>query len=311
MPVVSMASIDKRFGALKAVDDLSFEIGRGEVFALLGPNGAGKTTTVRLLLGMIAPDRGVIRWSLDAGRPEPRAADIGYLPEDRGLYRDQPVLRTLVYLAALRGMPHGEAEAEARRWLARFDLAGRGHEKLEALSKGNQQKVQFVSAVLHGPRVALLDEPFAGLDPVNQDFVVDLIRELRDAGTTIVLSAHQMDLVERLADRVLLISHGRAVLRGTLAEIRSAAESATRLVFDIEGDSAGGADGWPDIVEATIGPGRVTVLVRRGADLGPVVAHAASRFRLRGVRSESVSLHDLYVQAVRRAGTAGPAEVAS
>jgi ABC-2 type transport system ATP-binding protein len=303
MTIVSMASVEKHFGPLKAVDGLSFEIGRGDIFALLGPNGAGKTTTVRLLLGMVVPDGGVIRWMLDGANPMPRASDIGYLPEDRGLYRDQPVLRTLVYLAALRGMPHEEARAEARRWLARFDLADREGEKLEALSKGNQQKVQFVSAVLHRPLVALLDEPFAGLDPINQDFVVDLIRELRDAGTTIVLSAHQMNLVERLADRVLLISRGRAVLRGTLAEIRGAAEAGTRLEFDIEGEPADAAEGWPEAAAATLSPGRVSVLVRRGADLGPVLAHAASRFRLRAVRSEAVCLHDLYVEAVKRAAS--------
>jgi ABC-2 type transport system ATP-binding protein len=226
--VLEVRAVEKRFATVRAVDGISFDVRAGELFALLGPNGAGKTTLVRMLAGILRPDAGSIRYLL-AGRscdaPDPGA--LGYLPEERGLYRETEVLDTLAYFGVLRGMGRRAALAAAEAWLERFGLRDRARERVDALSKGNQQKVQLVAAILHGPAFGIFDEPFSGLDPINQDLFLDVFAELRAAGTTIVLSAHQMQLVERAADRILLVHRGREVLSGTLDEIRRRAGAAS------------------------------------------------------------------------------------
>ena len=238
-PIVRVDRVEKSFDSVKAVDGISFEVQPGEIFALLGPNGAGKSTLVRMLLGILRPDAGTISYSL-GNPPEPR--DLGYLPEDRGLYKDVPVLRTLTYFGTLRGMDRSAAETAAREWLGRLSLAERATDKLETLSKGNQQKVQFIASILHRPRFAVLDEPFSGLDPLNQSFFLDLLRELRDGGTTILLSAHQMELIERTADRVLLMGRGREVLSGTIEEVlRSGDPSRRESLHDVYIRALGGS----------------------------------------------------------------------
>ncbi|HKX57081.1 MAG TPA: ATP-binding cassette domain-containing protein [Xanthomonadales bacterium] len=220
MPVyLSVDQISKKYKTTQAVDQLSFQVERGRIFAFLGPNGAGKSTSVRMLLGLIKPDSGTIRFQgLDEG-VRPPAETVGYLPEERGLYLDRTVLDNLIYLGRLRGMEKHAAHDKACGWLERFDLHDRRNEKVDALSKGNQQKVQLIAAILHDPVVAILDEPFSGLDPINQEKMLEILFELKARGTTILLSAHQMSLVERLADDLLLMSHGRAVLQGPVAEI--------------------------------------------------------------------------------------------
>ncbi len=226
-PIVRFIDVHKSFAGRPAVDGVSFEIRQGEVFALLGPNGAGKTTTVRMLVGIIQPDEGAIEVCLDgvvSRRLPPQRT--GYLPEDRGLYRDVSVRRNLEYFGMLRGLDRREAAAATDRWLARVDLMDRADERVDVLSKGNQQRLQFVAAIMHRPVLAILDEPFSGLDPLSQEFFLDLVRELRDAGTTVLLSAHQMDLVERVADRVLLMNRGREILSGTRSELLAQAETA-------------------------------------------------------------------------------------
>ena len=220
MPVyLSVDQISKKYKTTQAVDRLSFQVERGTIFALLGPNGAGKSTSVRMLLGLIRPDSGTIRFQGLAEGERPPAESVGYLPEERGLYLDRSVIDNLVYLGQLRGMEKHAAHDKACGWLQRFDLLERQKERVDALSKGNQQKVQLIAAILHDPVVALLDEPFSGLDPVNQEKMLDILRELKAGGTTILLSAHQMALVERLADDLLLMSHGRSVLQGPVADI--------------------------------------------------------------------------------------------
>jgi ABC-2 type transport system ATP-binding protein len=216
---LSVDQISKKYKTTQAVDRLSFQVERGKIFAFLGPNGAGKSTSVRMLLGLIRPDSGSIRFHdlADGQRPSPNA--MGYLPEERGLYLDRSVLDNLVYLGRLRGMDKQAAKDKASVWLKRFDLLERQDEKVSALSKGNQQKVQLIAAILHDPEVAILDEPFSGLDPINQEKMLEILRELKARGTTILLSAHQMALVERLADDLLLMSHGRSVLQGPVADI--------------------------------------------------------------------------------------------
>jgi ABC-2 type transport system ATP-binding protein len=228
-PIIQFDDVAKSFAGRHAVRDLSFAVERGEIFALLGPNGAGKTTAVRMLVGIFRPDAGTIRVTIDgATMPNPPATRTGYLPEERGLYREVPVLRTLVYFGMLRGLDRRDATIRATGWLERLGLLDRRDEKIDALSKGNQQRVQLIAAILHQPALAILDEPFTGLDPVSQETFLDLVRELRRSGTTILLSAHQMDLVERTADRMLLLNHGRRILDGSLDDLRQAT-TASRL----------------------------------------------------------------------------------
>ena len=219
-PLVAAQGIGKSFGSVRAVDKISFEVLPQQIFSLLGPNGAGKSTLVRMLIGMLPPDEGTFLWQNDGGgNVALDRAKIGYLPEDRGLYKDQPVTATLEYFAALRGLNRAESRRVAQMWIERLELKQYAKSKLETLSKGNQQKVQIATAVLHRPALVVLDEPFSGLDPINQELMVKLIREIREEGATILLSAHQLSLIERLADHVMIIAKGREVLSGTVGEI--------------------------------------------------------------------------------------------
>jgi ABC-2 type transport system ATP-binding protein len=220
LPFLDVRGVGKRFASVQAVAQLSLTVRPGEIFALLGPNGAGKSTLLRMLVGITRPDEGEVRWpSLGVDRL-PTAA-LGYLPEDRGLYQDMPLVAVLTYFGSLRGLAPDVAKRAAEHWLDRLELLPRAKEKVGSLSKGNQQKVQFAAAVLHRPTCAILDEPFSGLDPLNQELFLRLVTELRDQGTTVILSAHQMALVERLADHVFIMQHGREVLSGTMPEIRA------------------------------------------------------------------------------------------
>jgi ABC-2 type transport system ATP-binding protein len=219
MHTVEVAHISKSFGKTQAVADVSFHVERGEIFGLLGPNGAGKTTTIRIMLDIFKPDSGDVS-VLDGPMNEEKKNHIGYMPEERGLYQDIPLERCLIYLGTLKGLTAEEARRRLGGWLERFDLAAHKNKKVKELSKGMQQKAQIIAAVMHEPELLIVDEPFAALDPVNTQMVKDLMRELRDAGTAIIMSTHQMHQVEELGDRILLISEGRDVLYGNLAEIR-------------------------------------------------------------------------------------------
>lgn len=209
--------VEKRYATVQAVAGISLEVQPGEAVALLGPNGAGKTTLLRMLVGITRPDAGRILWRGGAAPLSP--AELGYLPEDRGLYQDMPIKRTLTYFARLRGIAAADAERRAASWLERFELGDRANEKLSALSKGNQQKVQLAAAILHAPAFAILDEPFSGLDPINQELFLSIVRELRAVGTTLLFSAHQMSLVERMADRVMVLHRGKELLHGQISDI--------------------------------------------------------------------------------------------
>lgn len=216
--ILQVQNLTKRFGDLVAVDDLSFEVEPGEVFGLLGPNGAGKTTTIRMILDIIPPDAG--RITVLGGSPAAAQPRIGYLPEERGLYRNVRVLDMLVYLAELKGADRARARQRAREWLARMGLEDRASNRVRDLSRGMQQRLQVVASIVHDPDLVFLDEPFQGLDPVNVERVKGVIADLRREGKTVVLSTHQMNLVEVLCDRILLINRGRAVLYGPLADIK-------------------------------------------------------------------------------------------
>jgi ABC-2 type transport system ATP-binding protein len=228
MKALEIHGLRKQFDGVRAVDDISFEVGEGEIFGLLGPNGAGKTTTIRIIVDIFKPDAGTVSV---LGEPPGRSqARIGYMPEERGLYRNMRVGEMPRYLAELKGMTGSEAEIRTGQWLKRVDLQDWKHRKVKDLSRGMQQKLQFVSTVVHNPKFVILDEPFQGLDPVNVELIKNLIRALRDEGATVMLSSHQMNLVEALCDRIILIDHGRPVLYGSLADIKKKFASNTVLV---------------------------------------------------------------------------------
>ncbi len=216
--VIQVERLYKQYATLVAVDHLSFEVGSGEIFGLLGPNGAGKTTTIRMLMDIIAPDAGTVRLLGEA--PGAARERIGYLPEERGLYRNLRVLDCLTYLGELKGKTRAAASRRAAELLERVDLAEWGKRKVQELSRGMQQKVQIIASIVHDPEVVILDEPFQGLDPINVEMVKSLIRDLRASGKTIVLSAHEMNQVEALCERIALINHGQIVLYGELADIK-------------------------------------------------------------------------------------------
>lgn len=300
-PLLAVRGIRKQFHTVTAVDGISFTIDRREIFGLLGPNGAGKTTTVRMLLRVIHPDEGSITYTF--GRPgtsDPPPSAIGYLPEDRGLYREIPIMKTLIYMGLLRGMDRKSAEASATQWLERVGLADRAKEKLDSLSKGNQQKVQFISSILHRPTFAILDEPFSGLDPVNQEFFLGIIRELRAAGMTVLLCAHQMNLVERLADRVLLINRGREVLSGTISGITSQAGSGKKIILKLDADLKETKTALMEGVDhmEILPGGEIACALRDGTSVRSFLSAAAARWNIVDIRTESPDLHDIFIRTV-------------
>ena len=209
---------------MRAVDQVSFAVQKGDIYGFLGPNGAGKTTTIRMIMGIIQPDSGSIEIS-DNNMDNLGRQIIGYLPEDRGLYQKQKLGEIIVYFGLLRGLEKTAAKAKAAEWLERFGLGDQQKRKVEELSKGNQQKVQFILSLVHDPSLLILDEPFTGLDPLNQLLLKEIIQEKRKAGTTILFSTHQMEQVERLCNNICLINQGRIIVEGALESIRAAHQS--------------------------------------------------------------------------------------
>jgi len=313
--VLSVRSIRKVFKDRVAVDDLSFDVQPGEIFGFLGPNGAGKTTSLRMILGITRPDAGSV---LFEGREQVDRSRIGYLPEERGLFEDQKVIDSLGYLGELRGMAPRDARAAGASWLERLGLSDRSKSKLNELSKGMQQKIQFAAAVLHGPTLAVLDEPFSGLDPLNQELFLEVVRELRERGTTVLFSAHQLNLVERLCDRFLLIARGREVLSGSLETMRrtisgGATETLVLELMTRNGSppldpararAAFGDVGVAGTVKAELVGGgklRVEAGLARQHDVGPALAALGGTWAIVTIETDPISLHEIYLRAVRSA----------
>jgi ABC-2 type transport system ATP-binding protein len=215
--------VTKRFAGHTAVHELSLEVPRGGIFGLLGPNGAGKTTTIRMMLHVITPDEGTITLFGGGGTGRELAHRVGYLPEERGLYKKMRVLDHLIFLAEIRSLSRGEARRRSLQWLDRLGLHDWTNHRVEDLSKGMQQKVQFIGALLHEPELVILDEPFSGLDPVNSQVMKDVVVEIARSGRTVLFSTHIMEQAEKMCDRVAIIARGRKVLDGSLAEIKAGA----------------------------------------------------------------------------------------
>lgn len=243
MPVLTVDEVTKQFDKVLAVDKASFSAEPGRILGLLGPNGAGKTTTIRMITYITVPDSGEIRFGDKKVGPWSQER-MGYLPEERGLYKKMKVGDQLVYFAELKGLPRKEANKRVRRWLERFGAEDWYSRKTNELSKGMQQKIQFITAVLHEPDLLVLDEPFGGLDPINAELLQDVIMELKEGGCTILFASHRMEQVEQLCDDICLISQGEILVRGALRDIKRKAGKNT-VVIDFEG-----SDTFLDTMEA-------------------------------------------------------------
>jgi len=301
MDALRIERVTKEFGDFTAVNDLSFSVPRGEVFGFLGGNGAGKTTTLRMVLDIIRPTHGSIS-VLGRAPGRANAQAIGFLPEERGLYRQMTALDTIAYFGRLKGMAAGDARAEGRRLLDRFGLSANDKTTVDKLSKGMAQKVQLATAVVNAPQLLILDEPFSGLDPVNQGLLEDEIRRSSASGTTVVFSTHVMQHAERLCDRLLLLAKGRKRFEGTLDEARAqipsrllvvAQHSPTSLVGVVTAEqSKGGVDGWKEW-DVTLSP---------GVSPGDVLETCTTQgFALRGFEERRASLHDVFLYLVEPA----------
>ena len=237
MNSLKVDQIVKNYGEKTAVNHLSFEVAQGEIYGLLGANGAGKTTTMRMILGLILPDEGTISY---LGKPygKEQLSMLGYLPEERGMYPKIKVSDQIIYLAQLRGMSRKDADANLKRWLEKFQVPEYYNKKVEELSKGNQQKVQFIASVIHNPRFLILDEAFSGLDPVNVELLKSTVKELRDSGTSIVFSTHRMEHVEELCRNITIMDKSNPVLQGPIKDIKKKFPQ-ERVVVALNGDITG------------------------------------------------------------------------
>src|SRR4051794_27843753 len=292
--------LSKRFGSVVALDDLTFEVPPGQVFGFLGANGAGKTTTIRTTLGVPEPDPGGVPCRGAPTSSLPRST-FGYLPEERGLYPRMRVLDQLVFFAGLQGIPRDVAAKSAQAWLARFRAEDLAPRRAEQLSKGNQQKIQFIAAVLHDPQVLMMDEPFTGLDPVNVMLLREAFLELRDRGRTVVFSTHQMEVAEALCESVAIVDRGRMVVGGPIRDVRRA--TGRRLVHvAVDGDHR-----MPWLAAVARGPGipagmdRSSVELDEGVEPDAVLAAAiASGARIRHFELADPTLEQVFIDVVGR-----------
>jgi len=293
---LELIGLTKRYGDLVALDECSIAVRPGRVLGLLGPNGAGKTTAMRVIFGLVVPDGGEVRWG---GATVDREARLrfGYMPEERGLYPHMQVRAQLEYLAALSGLERRDAEAAARRWLARLGLEERGEDRVDALSHGNQQRVQLAAALVHDPVALVLDEPFAGLDPLGVDALAAVIGELARGGAAVMFSSHQLDLVEDVCQDVVVIDHGRVVMHGELDRLRAAS---TRRYLDVGFRGTGrwipaGAHARVIVAE----PGHTRLELVDGFDLEALVGLTRSAGEVTRFSLQPPALSDLFHEALQ------------
>jgi ABC-2 type transport system ATP-binding protein len=293
--VLVLEGVTKRFGSFTAVDDFSLRLPAGQVLGFLGPNGAGKTTTIRMVMSILYPDAGRIE-VLGHPRAEAVKDRIGYLPEERGLYRKMTVQDTLAYFGRLKGLHGNTLRQRIDESLSRIGLEDWRRKRVEALSKGMSQKLQFVCAILHRPELVILDEPFAGLDPLNVDLLERLLTELRQAGSTVVFSTHQMNQAERMCDRVVLINRGRKVIEGTVHEVRE--RFATRFVV-LEGEGEFGALAEFDgVTSARITTGHARLELAAQAEPSAVLERALRLGRVSRFEVQRPDLQEIFVRLV-------------
>jgi ABC-2 type transport system ATP-binding protein len=289
--VLEIDRVSKRYGEVEALHDLSLTVKPGEIFGFVGANGAGKTTTMRVVLGVLKADSGSVIWD---GAPITFAARrrIGYIPEDRGLYPKMGVLAQLVYFAQLHGLNRKAAREASTALLERLGLADRAKSQLQSLSHGNQQRVQLAGALVFSPELLVLDEPFAGLDPVAVDSMTEILRSEADAGNPVVLSSHQLDIVERICDRVGIINHGQMVATGTVDELTE--RGPLRFWVDVPGAGAGWYAGVPRTTLVEHAGSRWLLQLEGGADDQAVLRAALDTGPVREFRRDRQALTQLF-----------------
>jgi len=293
---LAVKGIGKSYEKRRVVDDISFEVYPGEIMALLGPNGAGKTTIIRIIMGIVGPDEGDIGFSLGSGERSKTIvkSKVGYMPEERGLYRESKVMDVLVFLAGLKGVPKNLARKRAQSWLARFGLEDYADAKVQELSKGMAQRIQFIATVLHEPSLVVLDEPFSGLDPVSQDIFLEEIRRLAQGGTAVLLCSHQMNLVEAVSHRIFLINRGQKVLYGPLQDIK-AQYGNYRVNMVIEGDNSQ-LFRHPLVAEHDQKDNRLMLLLQDGVEPAEFVSTLDPDLPIEEMSISRISLHDIFVR---------------
>ena len=295
MHTIELKNVRKSYDQFVAVDDLSFQIEQGAVFGLLGPNGAGKTSTIRMMIGITVPDAGEIQMF---GKPFERSSlnRVGYLPEERGLYKKMKVLDQLIFLGQLHGLDAPRARRQALAWSERMEISGWLEKKVEELSKGMQQKIQFIATLLHEPDFIIMDEPFGGLDPVNAALLKDALLDLKSKGKTILFSTHRMDQVEKLCDTICLINRGKSVLQGDLKEIK-ARHGKSNVQIEYEGD--GNFLSQSQLVGSYNNYGNyVEVRLAEGADPQQLLHLVAERSRVSKFELMEPSLEEIFIETV-------------
>jgi len=296
MQVLEIKNIYKRFGDMTAVNDVSFNLDAGNVFGFLGPNGAGKTTTIRMIMNIIVPDSGSISVMGNSKISEINNT-IGYLPEERGIYRKMKVKEVLLFLSKLKEMRHSEANKAIDYWLDRMSLSEWKKKKVEELSKGMQQKLQFIATIMFDPSLIILDEPFMGLDPINVNIIKDVILEMKRKGKTIIFSTHSMDSAEKLCDRILLMNKGKEVLCGKLSEVKQRFGT-KNIHLNYEGDDSYLRES--ELVEKFDDFGNfIEIQMKQDADPQELLKQISSRYRISKFEIVEPSLNDIFIQAVQ------------
>jgi len=301
MKVLEVENINKSFGRFKAVDDISFSVNEGVVFGLLGPNGAGKTTTLRMIMNVIIPDSGRIAV---LGNSNTRTATnvIGYLPEERGLYRKMKVNKLLLFQSKLKSMPKHEAKKEIDIWLDGMGLSDWKKKKIEELSKGMQQKIQFIGTILHKPKLLILDEPFGGLDPINQNLIKDILLELKAKGTTIIFSTHVMESAEKLCEEIFLINQGKKVLYGRLSDIK---KGFGRQNIYMEYDGSDAFLKSNQIKKYDNYGNAAEIQITSSSDAQEILKNAMRSAAIRKFEIKEPSLNDIFIESVRATNPGG------
>ncbi|MGH9365285.1 MAG: ABC transporter ATP-binding protein [Thermoanaerobaculia bacterium] len=296
---IELNKVSKSFGKFRAVDDLSFRVPNGVMFGLLGPNGAGKTTTLRMVMDITAPDSGQIHI---LGRPMDRAMQnrIGYLPEERGLYRKMKVVDHLLFLAAIKEVDRETAKKRIAGWLDKMELKPWLNKKVDELSKGMQQKVQFIATIIHDPEVLILDEPFSGLDPINTALMKEYFLDFRSQGKTIIFSTHVLEQAEKLCDEICLMAKARKILEGSMGELkRRFSENQVRLSVDA---SLGEVAALPGVASAQPVNGGFLLSLAPGTDQREFLKRAVETHRVNAFSQKEPELEEIYLRAVKAAG---------
>jgi ABC-2 type transport system ATP-binding protein len=298
-PAIELRNVTKVFGKFPAVDDLSFDVPRGTMFGLLGPNGAGKTTTIRMVMNITAPDSGEIRI---LGHPMDRATQnrIGYLPEERGLYRKMRLLDHLYFLAAIKDVPREAARKRIESWLDRMELRPWLRKKVDELSKGMQQKVQFIATIVHDPEILILDEPFSGLDPINTAMIKEYLVDFRSKGKTIIFSTHVLEQAEKLCDEICLMARSKKILEGNLRDLKQRfSKNVVRLSVEASPSEVASLPGVASSVPVN---GGYVVALDPGTDRRDFLSRALERYRVDSFSQKEPELEEIYLEAVREAG---------